>query len=526
MQTWPSEITPYRPPQANVITKVTACDGAFAALSSHGEVFTFSSPSPATADAAAAAAAKGPLIKPQRVWALRKKFSAVRDVALGADGALVICTESGHVYVRSRAAKGGTAMLGAGIPVAGGQKTFQFQRVPFLQRVVAVCANSTGAFGALHVEYRPPPIDVQGRAIAEDIAEIQPYMRLPPEDGQEVQLALAKRVATSPLGGITVAPDVQEADMDEEGDDAPVSKDIATLRRLCELLRRDLEKRAQPEGCGLFEGLKLAYGADLMVHVGPTFAFPAHRVLAAARNAVLEGVLAGMRSVKEGHTSIQLKKSASIGPARLLFAGFQPMSILVLFVYLYSDELPALWDRRVMLALEPQLIALGVRPAQVKVELAALARLLELPLLGAAAEPHVKRAPALSLARDLRHLHTRSHAGGMPGHSPLEPDVVLQLADRRVYCHSLTLRARSPFFAAFFNDEDWTIARWTPERTVVVDLTHLRWRSMEFVLRFLCYGEDREMFDSLEFVNSVDELLDFMFEVKAAAVSVYIHIEH
>ncbi|KAH8115547.1 hypothetical protein DFH11DRAFT_1585305, partial [Phellopilus nigrolimitatus] len=45
------------------------------------------------------------MVKPQRVWALRKQFSAVKDVALGSDGTIVLCTESGPVYVRNRLAK-------------------------------------------------------------------------------------------------------------------------------------------------------------------------------------------------------------------------------------------------------------------------------------------------------------------------------------------------------------------------------------------------------------------------------------
>jgi hypothetical protein len=75
---FPSEIkVVYHPPQVvkdTRIAKITSCDDAFAALSSSGEVFTFSGPSPE----ADAFGKERTIIKPQRVWALRKQFSGVR----------------------------------------------------------------------------------------------------------------------------------------------------------------------------------------------------------------------------------------------------------------------------------------------------------------------------------------------------------------------------------------------------------------------------------------------------------------
>lgn len=84
---FPSEIKIYRPPQAvrsTSIEKITTCDNVFAALSSNGELFTFSLPNPPfTAESASGAGSAGQgrnreVVRPQRVWALRKKFSAVK----------------------------------------------------------------------------------------------------------------------------------------------------------------------------------------------------------------------------------------------------------------------------------------------------------------------------------------------------------------------------------------------------------------------------------------------------------------
>ena len=75
---FPPEICVYHPPYTTRhtnIAKITSCDDTFAALSSGGEVFTFSVSSPSDGEASKRDRAA---IKPQLVWALRKQFSGVR----------------------------------------------------------------------------------------------------------------------------------------------------------------------------------------------------------------------------------------------------------------------------------------------------------------------------------------------------------------------------------------------------------------------------------------------------------------
>ncbi|KAI0782827.1 regulator of chromosome condensation 1/beta-lactamase-inhibitor protein II [Abortiporus biennis] len=81
-QSFPSDISAsrYRPPRAvpnTSIQKVTSCDNTFAALSTNGELFTFSLPAPNELTGREKERG-GALVKPQRVWALRKQFSAVK----------------------------------------------------------------------------------------------------------------------------------------------------------------------------------------------------------------------------------------------------------------------------------------------------------------------------------------------------------------------------------------------------------------------------------------------------------------
>jgi inhibitor of Bruton tyrosine kinase len=531
-QSFPSEITPYRPPAAIRVKKVTSSsssDGTFAVLSSAGEVFTFSLVAPSSA--APSASDRAPIVKPhpQRVWDLRKKFSAATDVALGADGALIICTESGHVYVRARNANPGAA-----------SKSFKFHRMPYLQRVVGVCANDTGAFGALRVESRPERIVIKGSGIAQDVAGVIPFaawgpVREPPL-GTRSRPGLGRgRSASDPaLPKNSEALRARGADEDEEeGEDMEISKDVAALKHLLSLLKEDKECR-ELYGCGLFEreGEMARYGADMVVSAGgrerePLLAFPVHALISASRSSRLMTLLQnGPGSIigeKKGGQSIKVAVNAA-GRLQLHFSGCYPISVLILFFYLYSDELPTLWDRRVMWSVQHNLQELkasgiaAVDPLRVRSELQGLARLLEMPLLVEALQPLEKRSPRATMEVDMRALYHASFDSSMNGDSLLKPDIVLAFADRKVACHSLLLRARSPFFWSFFDEPVWTAHRRNAAGVIEVDMRHLRWQTMQFVCRFMCCGEEAGMFDTLTFVDSTDQLLDFLFEVIAAAV--------
>lgn len=60
-----------------MIKKVTSCGSGFAALSSIGDVFTFSLPNPQE-DISKDARDRHVNVKPQLIWALRKGFTAVK----------------------------------------------------------------------------------------------------------------------------------------------------------------------------------------------------------------------------------------------------------------------------------------------------------------------------------------------------------------------------------------------------------------------------------------------------------------
>ncbi|KAF9527809.1 hypothetical protein CPB83DRAFT_894990 [Crepidotus variabilis] len=490
----------YRPLQAVKdahIVKITCCDENFAALSSNGEVFTFIAP---TETSSADSRGAGPVFKPQKVWALRKKFSAVKDVALSSDGSIIICTESGHVFVRMRNTK------------ASSNKAFKFERVSFLQRVVQVCANRTGAFGALRTDHRPTPIEVTGNNFAQDLKAIQPYLAFyrhsgPSDDGHRQTIA-----ADTPT-------------IEDEPEDASIQADIESLLELIEVL--SVEQRFRKAGGGnvRYEGVRFPHDADTVIHTSFGAAFPVHRVILAARCLKLDALLSRSLPLIDTTSKLSIKVlPAKPGPGfgvlkltRMTIAGCHPLSLLIFLRYLYSDELLAVWDRRIGLTVEKQLAKLDVNPNQIKVELRAFARLLELPALLHALEPPVKREPAPTMAQDMTLLFEKVQQPTFPSTSALLPNVILELEDKEVHTHSAILRARTALFGSFFDLNDWTVKRWSADAKLRINMKHMRWHSFRFVAAIMCGGQDRELFHSLDVVHSIEGLLDLMFEVASLA---------
>lgn len=562
---FPNTIAAYRPPQASrntaidkvVATELSASNSAqgresamFAALSRNGELFTWVVGAP---DSSTSATTKDKererreAIRPQRVWALRKKFSAVRDVALGVDGSILVCTESGHVFLRSRSPNTGAGAASAADDQSGGAgKAFKFQRVPFLQRVVRVYANSTGAYAALRVDARVDDVKVEGRTLREEIERVIPWFGPAPK-----RLAQPDEVTETPA---VEAPSDDESagerlrDAEDDVHDPAVLRDQAALAALLTLLDKHAQSvkasRAQPDDGpqpNLLDGRpSRAHGADLFVHVlgGAEPRIPAHRAILGARSAVVRDILHGKRTGEArvaGGASIRIalvkekdRPAAQGGrhsnpwdaPARLTVSGVYPVAVVILLRYLYSDELLAIWDWRVGSAdsLKALFERLKVRPGQIKAELQALADALALPDMAQALEGAFKRDVRQTLARDLGRVEAEVCEGAVApdAKDPLRPDVVLLLADRDVPAHSVVLRARSPFFRAFFDEAVWTENRWTAEGTLRIDLRHMRWREVQYVVRYL-YGADMELFDALDDVANVDELVESVFGVMAAA---------
>ena len=299
-------------------------------------------------------------------------------------------------------------------------------------------------------------------------------------------------------------------------------RDARAVVRLWDILAQDRISRRRPrpeadasfgpgQGQGLFANGKLSHGADLILRVQNSTEFPAHRIVLSARCAVLARVLGGLGSLHDRESGISFKlipapvqrigtrascppRTSSEAP-RLAITGVHPFSVLILLHYLYTDMLLAINDPQLArLTSTADAFAHGrLQPAQAVRELLTLSRVLHLEAVADPLRSVVRRAPPLSLNSHFQAIFDSP----MTSVSSPDMDVVLRLADRDVRSHSFVLRARSLYFECFFADEEWTRDRWESDGILRVDLYHLEWRTMQFVLRFMCCGEEAEMFERL-----------------------------
>ncbi|KAI5481874.1 BTB domain and ankyrin repeat containing protein [Pseudohyphozyma bogoriensis] len=461
---FPSKMQTYRPPQVSSISnidKIVSSGNTFVALSSLGDVFSFNLDSSTTKSASDTPGALARMVvKPQRIWSLRRQFTGVTDVGVGLDGAIILSTRSGHVFVRTKRFEAQSNKIAgtATPPAKSGSTGWKFSRVPYLQRVVKVAANSTGGFAAIRADVPLRPIEIEGPTLSENLLGILPHWR-----------------KVGPLGakfGSRRRPDDEESD--DEADDAGIEKDVEIAVRMTEVLEKwDAGWEEQRLGSTTFV-------------VAGRLRLPVHGLLLAVRSSVL---------------------AKDVAAGKAIVFPCSEMTALLLLHYLYSDDLIPIWDSRVGSRLREACPSLDLDIGAVKEELKELANRFELPALTQSLHYHAKTPPKPTLVPAVRGLLT----------SPSFPaaDIVLVLADREVKCHSVVLRARCSVFETFYADVDWTLLR-GEEGTLRYDLSHIDASVMSLVLSHLYGDAGLEMFDSIDFPTT-DEYIDFVTLVLAAA---------
>ncbi|KAL4061931.1 hypothetical protein J3A83DRAFT_4196580 [Scleroderma citrinum] len=296
----------------------------------------------------------------------------------------------------------------------------------------------------------PPPLHVVGNSMEADMAAIAPYIR----DGGS---KLCANVATTHV-----------TSTEDDIEDAMILNDIETLKNLMNEL--DVQLRSGPADEGT--PVQAAHGANITIRVGKGMDVPAQTHSCLTLQA------------SPSWLTISFRASTTSSPflGYLLVAEVSPLSLLVLLHYLYSDDLLALWDRRIGVVFADQFNDFGISSAQVKAELTTLVGILELRQLSQVLRSVVKRVPVSTTREDYQQLFDQAQGTSPPTSRKdtcvdvLAPDVALHLNDKVIYTHSVILRARCPFFSAFFGDLDWTVHRRDCFGVVDVQMGHLTFR--------------------------------------------------
>lgn len=454
-----SVFRPRRAYEAAKVTKVVSGSKTIAVLTNFGDVFAF------VVDETSLSIKPSVLaktIKLQRVWSLRKKHLAVRDFDVAQEGDILMCTESGSVFLRS---KRNTKQR------EGAAKEFKVTMVPRITRITAVRASETGAFGLIRDDVTPMPIPLEATNLADDLLCILPYAGQIVEEDEE---------SAKPK-------DENEDGSDAGGDDS--TQMPSHLRNAIAMLRDpDFETAWDP-----------AFDREDLIFVVGEARVPAHLAVCCARSPILKAVLLRGTAV-QGITVGLLDGARTIS-----FLDIDLRSVIVVLHYIYTDLVLQTWSGITHRDID------ALKPVQNNVK--RLAILLGLKHLSKAMTAGFIVTPKPSLAEDIARLRSDSSLLGLC-------DTRLKLADgATIDVHSPVVASRSEFFAAMFEGA-WVNARRNGDggldKSIEINLQHIDSSAMGRVIRHIYHDEDLTIFDDLD-VPELDDYLEAVIRVLAVA---------
>lgn len=471
----------------NHICKITSGGDTICAMSRMGDVFTVHvsqkvEHSTATTSTTNPAKIRGALSTPQRVWSLRKGHMAVRDVDVGQDGSIIICTESGSVWRRVKRAKIKDATA-AGLSEYKA-KDYKFSRVPGLTRIAAVRSNTFGAYAAVRKDFDvlKTQVEVESNTLWKDLYLLVPFHGFGDEDSD------------------TENPTPRFWTSSQRDDVSTIRRAVLTSsnpeRQLAELL-------AEQEGSA---------GSTYNVRLGTTLSdvrIPVHDFMLGARSETLRQALTTFRqayffTIPE----IMNIEYDSDGKTLILFRGVDFITIFNLALYVYTDSVVDVWHQT------RHAPALAFRYRQIRNELMKIASHLDMQKLEQAVR--VMTAPPKTLNKDFE------RAILQPGYFD-NGDVRVALDGESVKVHSALMVQRCPFFGGLFQGRAagmWISSRreqmQVQQDAISIDLKHVDPDVFKYVLQHLYADTDEEMFDDVV-TTDIDAFLDLIMEVTSVA---------
>ncbi|KAK5113347.1 hypothetical protein LTR62_003446 [Meristemomyces frigidus] len=469
----------------NRIVKLTGGGDTICAMSSRGDVFTLSITQQVNSKSSSSttnpAKIRSAITQPQRIWAPKKLTMNARDVGVDADGSIIISTEEGSVWRRSKRPNANKSTSSTAVSEYK-HKDYKFSRVPGLTRVLGVRASAYGAYAAIRRD-----CDVlKTQIVVEDSklkAELLPLLSLQ-------QLAI-KRLTADDDGtrhrfwqGSTKSDQVQalkQAVLD--------SKDIdGDLAEAC-------------DSC--LTGSTVKYDAVLATTTSDV-TIPVHRFVLTGRSKVMRR---GFRDLCATSTftvpDLAVSEINKDGRTCVTFQGLDILTLLDLALYLYTDTIIDFWH------LTRQSSRMAFRFRQVRTELMKVTAKLELGKLEPAVRQMAMPRPCLEMDFEVAYTDPAFFYDG---------DVVVRLEDDEMRVHSVMMRARCPFFEGMFMGRAggrWLAAR-EAEEEVSVDLTHISSKTFQLVLRHVYADTGAELFDDIVSVG-VDDFLDVVMDVMSVA---------
>lgn len=484
--------------QGNKIDKISGGGDTVAFLSDVGAVFALDVDAVLKERISRAGGKVSSSWQSHRVWSLRKRHMAVRDFDVGADGNIIICTQSGSVWRRVKRVK-----LKESGNAGGDGSRYKFTRIPGLTRVTTVRSNTAGAFAAVRQDCSllRTSVKVDPPTLWEDIGNLMPLMGI---------FKKHQEVAMPPL--------VKSDENWEQGyhNLGPIPKPEWFEGAYCWFMEGDHEGDLRDHLKNFWiQGLGDLGDVLIATDKHPDLRIPVHSCIL-ARSPVLRSFLSRPNeATMEG--LLTLSGPADSGNRTLILHSINLLTLLNILYYLYLDTLIDLWHQR---SLPKPIEALY---KSLRSEMLLLATKLELSHLqeavGRMHYPHRSLdADLLLLLQDSSYLKATA-------------DLVLECQDGDIMVHSAVMRARCPFFETLYKGE--AKGRWLEGRKkagrVRVDMRHVGKEVMGMVVSWVYKdweadgkGQGFEGCKAGVQEGDVDEWLDFVVGVMEVADEVLV----
>lgn len=455
----------------NRIVKITSGGSAICAMSSSGDVFTVqvnkSENPPALTSTTNPAKIRNSLSSPTREWSVKRSHMAVRDVDVGQDGSIIICTNSGSAWRKEKRRKS-----------KGASKDYKYVRIPGLSRVVGVRSNAFGAYAVAQRDCNvtKEQIKVDQSTLCNDLLPLSPFESL--------------RTAV----GTANATQATENDSLEVGF-GPVMSIKRTVMSI-----PDIEARFLP---GLFDAPN---GSVWLMSSQSEARVPVHEIMLAGRSPVLRKAFHEFR--KKYYFSIPDVLDIEYGHdgrSQIRFHDVDFLAVLNLAFFLYTDNILDVWH---LTRISPEHT---LRYRKVRTEVMRIGTHLELPSLERAARLMIEPTKALKMdmARAINDSSFFENA-----------DVVVELNGGTRKVHSQVVCQRCPFFEALFHGRSggkWlSLRRTDPNDLIHVDLKHVDRSVFDFVLQHIYADTEEQLFDEVRLEN-LEDFIDLVFDVAFTA---------
>jgi alpha-tubulin suppressor-like RCC1 family protein len=475
--------------EGNTICKITTGGNTVCALSTFGEVFTIDVPKCESPSISGSTTnpnkARNALGIPSRVWSIKKSHMSAIDVAVGQDGSIILCAESGSVWRKEKRAKFKSVAVKDSTSTR--PKDYKFVRVPNLTRAIAVRSNAFGAFVAIrrdcHVTREQ--IIVDPPALWDNMFSLLAFR----------QYRLEETADSSELRPRFWTPAIK--------DFSPGQIKHAILRSHdAEEDLMNIMKKLEPLADSQYDLWITSNVTDVRI--------PVHSFLIKSRSSVLRRALTEFQEFYYYSIPDLLSIEYGVdGEVHMKFVGADFLTVLNFAFYLYTDNIIDVWHHI------GKAVHMAPRYRQVRAELMKIATHLELRHLERAVR--VMTDPIKALRMDMENAIRDPEFFS-------DHDLLIELADDvELPAHSALLCVRCPFFDGLFRGRAG--GRWMAHRkgeavesadAIRVDLTHIDVRTFEIVLRHMYADTGDELFDDIV-TDNFDSFVDLVIEVMSVA---------